>query len=142
MVDPTFQPKIYKTDGGDTLVVAPGGKVLMPFLLHVDIADLSADAAYHVVSPWAADIAAIHSVINGAVGTADVTVTASTGGVNVTNGALTIATAASAAGDIDSAAPTALNSVAAGAAIKLTVAGGGAGGSPSGHVVLVMNRTA
>ena len=41
-------------------------------------------------------------------------------------GVVTIATAASAAGDIDSATPTALNTITAGAALNLTVTGGGA----------------
>lgn len=109
-------------------------------VLCVDIADLSADAAYHVVSPIAGRVTKLHSVIDGAVSAADVTVTPSIGGVDITNGALTIATAASAAGDVDTATPTAANTVTAGQAIKLTVAGGGSGGSPRGHVALVIEH--
>jgi hypothetical protein len=58
-------------------------------------------------------------VIDGVVSTADITITASIGGVGVTNGVVTIATAGSAAGDVDSATPTAANTVTAGQAIKL-----------------------
>lgn len=150
MADATYQPKVYRTNGGDkqvvasggTLEVESGGKLLAPFVLGVDIADLSAEASYYIVSPYAADIVALYSVIDGAVSTADVTITPSIGGVDVTNGALTIATSGSGAGDVDSATPTAAKSVAAGGAIKLLVTGGGSGGSPRGHVTLLMNRTA
>lgn len=110
------------------------------YVLTVDIADLSADAAYHVVAPVAGTVAKLQSVIDGAVSTADVTITSSIGGVDITDGALTIATAGSAAGDVDSATPTAANTVAAGQAIKLTVAGGGSGGSPRGHVSIVIEH--
>lgn len=117
-----------------------GADAANEFLLNVDIADLSADADYYVVSPYPAKIKTLYSAIDGAVSTADVTITPSIGGNAVTGGAITIATASSAAGDVDSASPTAANTVAAGGVIKLAVAGGGSGGSPRGHVVLVMER--
>lgn len=109
-------------------------------ILNIDIADGSADADYYVVSPHAGTISKIWTVIDGAVGTADITVTASIGGTAVTNGVVTIATAGSAAGDIDSATPTAANTVTAGQAIKLAVAGGGSGGSPRVHAAIVITR--
>ncbi len=156
MVDKTYQPKVYKRQGGNELVVAdggrvtvePGGAIVSPaggtldgnFAMTLDIADLSADAVYYLISPWASRVKKIWSVIAGAVSTADVTITASIGGVGVTDGVVTIATAASAAGDIDSATPSALNVLTAGQALVLTVAGGGAGGSPRGHVVVEFER--
>ena len=109
-------------------------------VLTVDIADLSADAAHHVVSPVAGTVAKLWSVTDGAVSTADVTITPSIGGVDITDGVLTIATAGSGAGDVDTATPSAANVVAAGQAIKLTVAGGGSGGSPRGHVTIVIEN--
>ena len=54
----------------------------------------------------------------------------------MTNGVVTIATAASAAGDKDEATPTANNTFTATDAISLTVTGGGSGGAPRIHVVL------
>lgn len=109
-------------------------------ILTLDIADLSAEAVYYLVMPHAGTISKIWSVIDGAVGTADVTITAAIGAVAVTNGVVTIATADSAAGDIDSATPTAANVVTAGQAVNFTVTGGGAGGSPRGHLSIVLTR--
>ena len=171
MTDSTYQPRVYKKQGGNELVVASGGAItvesggsltvagvtvdattlalngltasateLNQYSLTLDIADGSADATYHLVCPHAGDIAAIYTVIDGAVSTADITVTAKIGSTGVTNGVVTIATAASAAGDVDSATPTALNTVTAGQAINLVVAGGGSGGSPRIHVTVVITR--
>lgn len=109
-------------------------------ILNLDIADGSAEAVYYVVSPHAGTIAKIWTVIDDVVSTADITVTAAIGVTPVTNGAVTIATASSAAGDIDSATPTAANTVTAGQAINLTVTGGGAGGAPRIHVAIVITR--
>lgn len=109
--------------------------------LHLDIADGSAEAVYYVVSPHAGNITKIYTVTDGAVGTADITITAAIGATPVTNGVVTIATAASAAGDVDSATPTAARAVTAGQAINFTVTGGGAGGSPRIHLVAVVERT-
>ncbi len=109
-------------------------------VLTLDIADGSADATYYLVCPHAGDISKIWSVIDAAVSTADITITANIGAVAVTNGVVTIATASSAAGDIDSATPTAANTVTAGQAINLVVAGGGSGGAPRIHVAVVITR--
>lgn len=111
-------------------------------VLNLDIADLSADATYDLVMPFAGNITKLYSVIDGAVSTADVTITPSIGGVGITNGVITIATASSAAGDVDSATPTAANAVTAGQAVRFTVAGGGSGGSPRGHLTIILSRTA
>ena len=113
---------------------------LNTYVISSDIADGSADANYYVVAPHAGAIKKIWTVTDGAVGTADITVTPSIGGVDVTDGVVTIATAGSAAGDVDSATPSAANVVTAGQAIKLAVAGGGSGGSPRIHVAIEIER--
>lgn len=110
------------------------------YVLCLDIADGSADATYYLVAPHAGTISKIYTVIDGAVGTADITVTGRIGSTAITNGAVTIATASSAAGDVDSATPTAANTITAGAALNFVVAGGGSGGSPRIHVVVVITR--
>jgi hypothetical protein len=154
MADPTYVPKVYRKQGGDEFVVADGGRIniepggdidadgvsLKEYALTLDIADGSADADYYLVCPHGGTIKKLHSVIDGAVGTADITITPSIGGTPVTNGAITIATGSSAAGDVDSATPSAANVVTAGQAIKLAVAGGGSGGSPRIHVAIVIER--
>lgn len=110
------------------------------YYLTLDVADLSAEATYYVVVPYAGTISKIESVIDGAVATADVTATCKIGATGITNGVVTIATADSAAGDVDSATPTALNTITAGAALNCVVTGGGAGGTPRGHFVFTITR--
>lgn len=113
---------------------------LNEYSLSLDIADGSADATYYLIAPHAGTISKIYTVIDGVVSTADITITANIGAVAVTNGVVTIATASSAAGDVDSATPTAANAITAGAAINFVVAGGGAGGAPRIHLVCVISR--
>lgn len=125
--------------GAGTAVTATAVELNESFVC-VDIPDGSAEAVYYAVSPHAGTISKIWTVTNGAVATADITITAAIGATPVTNGVVTIATAASAAGDIDSATPTAANTVTAGQAVNFTVTGGGAGGSPRVHLVMVITR--
>jgi hypothetical protein len=113
---------------------------LNQYAVSLDIADASAEAVYYAVCPHAGDIAKIYTVTDGVVSTADITITAAIGAVAVTNGVVTIATAASAAGDVDVATPTAANTVTAGQAVNFTVTGGGAGGSPRVHLVMLVTR--
>ncbi len=113
-----------------------------PDNLSFDIADGSADATYYLVCPHAGDVTKIYTVIDGAVSTADITITAKIGSTGLTNGVVTIATSGSAAGDIDSATPSAANTVTAGQALNFVVAGGGSGGSPRIHVVVLVTRSA
>lgn len=114
---------------------------LNEYHLTLDIADGSAEAVYYLVCPHAGNISKIRSVIDGVVGTADITITAAIGATPVTNGVVTITQSGSAAGDVDTATPTAARAVTAGQAINLTVTGGGAGGSPRVHVVVTIERT-
>jgi len=157
----TQNTKIGIEQGGDRLFVKSGGELdiesggalkidgvavgasaaeLNEYSLTLDIADGSAEGVYYLVCPHAGTIKKIYSVIDGAVSTADITITAAIAATPVTNGVVTIATAASGAGDVDVASPTAANVVTAGQAINLTVTGGGAGGSPRIHVAVVIER--
>ena len=88
------------------------------------MADISTASSVWVVAPHAGSIAAIYSVINGAIITVDAEITTELAGVAVTGGALTIAFTASAAGIVDSCTPTALNTVTAGQAIEIITDGG------------------
>lgn len=110
------------------------------YMLTMDIADGSADTTYYMVCPHAGRVTNIQTVTDGAVGTADITVTPRIGSTAMTGGVVTIATSGSAAGDVDSAAPTAANTVTAGQAINFVVAGGGSGGSPRIHLVVTITR--
>ncbi len=112
-----------------------------PIPLSLHIADGSADATYYLVSPWAGDITKIYTVIDGAVSTADITITPKIGSTGMTNGVVTITSSASAAGDVDSSTPDAANTVTAGQAMNFVVAGGGSGGSPKIHLVALLTRS-
>lgn len=135
----------------DTLVIADGGlklgsgagtavtataAELNEFAVYLDIADGSADATYNPVTPHSGTITKVYASNDGVLSTADITVTL----VGVTNGVVTIPQSTAQAGDVNSATPTANNTVTAGQAIDVAVAGGGSGGSPSLHVTIVISR--
>jgi hypothetical protein len=87
---------------------------------------------------YAGTITAIYTVLRaGAVATNDAVCTFRIGTTNITNGVVTIATAASAAGDVDSATPTAANVVAAGNYLSCVVSGTPGGSRVAGVTVLV-----
>jgi hypothetical protein len=75
------------------------------------------------VAPYACKIVAFYTVLNAVLATGDATVTAKVGATAMTGGVATITNAASAAGDVDSAAPTALNVAARGDVVSFTVGG-------------------
>lgn len=89
----------------------------------VQIEDISTAGQKYVVPGFRGKIRKAWSVINGAIGTADADLTLKIGGTAVTGGVITVATASSAAGDIDSCTPTALNSFTEGQAIEVETDG-------------------
>lgn len=93
-------------------------------VLTAQIADISAAGSIFVVAPWAGTISKIYTTIKNAITTADAAISFELGGTAITGGGITIATASSAAGDVDSATPTALNVVTAGQAIEIITDGG------------------
>lgn len=80
-------------------------------------------AVLRIVSPVAGDIKAIRTVTNGALTTGDATLTGKIGAAAITTGVVTVTQAGSAAGDVDSCAPTAAKTVAVGNVISVTVGG-------------------
>lgn len=98
-----------------------GRIVHLPF----HIADVSTAGQIYVPVPDDAegDIVEIRTALNGAISTADAVLTAKIGGVAVTGGVVTIATAGSAAGDTDVARPTGARTVSAGQAIEIETNG-------------------
>ena len=132
--------EIATVNGTTGTIQLPDDSSVNEFLLTLDIADGSADATYYLVSPYAGTIKKIYTVTDGAVGTADITVTGKIGSTAITDGAVTIATSGSAAGDVDSVTPSAENVITAGAAMNFVVAGGGSGGTPRIRVTVVLER--
>lgn len=88
------------------------------------IDDLNTAASYFMVVPVAASVTKIWSVIDGAITGANAVLTFEIAGVAVTNGTVTITQAGSAAGDVDSATPTAANTLTAGQALEIINDGG------------------
>ena len=104
------------------------------------IVDISAAASSWTVSPYAGDIVAIYTVIDGTITDADAAITFEIGGVAVTGGAITIAFSGSVAGTTDSATPTAARTVAAGGSIEI-ITDGGSTGATLCQVAIVIQRT-
>lgn len=104
----------------DTYNAAESSKIY----LTVDMTDISTASSVWVVAPVACSFTGLQSVINGAITGADAAITTEIGGTAVTGGSLTIANSGSAAGDVDSATPTALNTLTAGQALEIITDGG------------------
>lgn len=88
------------------------------------IPDISTAQSVFVVAPHAGDIAIWYSVIDNAITVGDAALTLEIGGTLVTGSGITVAQSGSAAGDVDSASPSAANTVTAGQAIEIITDGG------------------
>lgn len=89
----------------------------------VQIEDISTAGQKYVVPGFRGKIKKAWSVINGAIATADADLTLKIGGTAVTGGVITVATASSAAGDIDSCTPSAANTFTPSQAIEVETDG-------------------
>lgn len=100
-----------------------------PDLLEVTLggylSDISTAGQCYIPVPTGFDgqVVEVISVINGAIATADATLTPKINGTAMTNGAITVANAGSAAGDVDRSYPTSNNAVRAGEAIEIETDG-------------------
>mgnify|MGYP001808738888 CR=1 FL=1 len=99
-------------------------KNLNQITLNLQLDDLATAQSWWVVCPLAGVITKIYTVLHKAIATADVVLTPQIAGTNITNGAITIATSSSAAGDVDVATPTGARTVTAGQAIEIAGNGG------------------
>jgi hypothetical protein len=125
----------------NSVVVNENTLVMNQRCLDMDIADVSADANYCQVSPYAGNISKVYVVVDGAVSSANLVVTPYIGAVAVTNGVVTVGYNGSAEGSNASATPTSNRTVAVGSIVTYNVAGAGSGGSPRGHIVTLISAT-
>lgn len=93
--------------------------------LNFYIADVSTAGQIYVPisGDLSGEVVEIRTALNGAIATADAVLTPKIGGTAMTNGAITIANAGSAAGDVDVSRPTGANAVAPGDAIEIETNG-------------------
>lgn len=115
------------------------------FDINIGIADLSAEASYFAIVPFNARLVGIMASVDGAIATADATITPRNAGTTITAAILTMATAGSAAGSVFrnlNFANATANAFTQGQAIELLVTGAGAGGTPRSNVTLIFERTA
>lgn len=114
------------TTGQDNELILGGtvktatGQSLTKVYLTVDMTNISSAAVVYLPSPVAGTITKITTIINGAIATANAILTGRIGSTAITSGAVTIPFSGSAAGQVNSSTPTALNTVVAGDNINFT----------------------
>jgi|TARA_R110000803_G_scaffold38016_2_gene82051 hypothetical protein len=81
--------------------------------------DVSTATSQWVSAPLAGKIKTIYTALGGAIGTANAVISFEIAGTLVTAGTVTIATASSAAGDLDTSTPSGNNTVTAGQVIEV-----------------------
>lgn len=91
--------------------------------LSLRVTTLVGAGVHRIVSPVAGTITKVWSVIDGVLTVGNATLTGKIGATNITDGLITITQAGSAAGDVDSATPTAAQVVAVGDVVSFTVGG-------------------
>lgn len=132
LTDPDIhEPKGASSASANSAYIADGSgsgswtviRNLNKIYLSTQIADVSTAGSHWLVIPATGTISKIYSVIHGALGTADAGLTFEINGTAITGGAITIAYTSSAAGDVDSASPTANNTITAGTAVEIITDG-------------------
>lgn len=92
-------------------------------ILTFRLEDISTAGSHWLVTPFAGDVAAIYSVIDGAIATGDATLSFEINGTPITGGDITVTQSGSAAGDVDSTIPSAANTLTAGQALEIITDG-------------------
>lgn len=105
---------------GEALRAIAGGMVA-----EIEVVTLVGTNTYNTIAPISGKVEKVMSIINGALTTGDATLTGKIGAAAtpITGGAVTITQSGSAAGDIDSAIPSAANDVVEGQRLAVTVGG-------------------
>ena len=98
-------------------------RTLNDYFLTSTIADISTASSTFVPVPDGGKVIKIITALQGAIGTANAAITFEIGGTAVTGGAITVTQSGSAAGDVDTAEPTAANEVAEDGSIEMITDG-------------------
>ena len=106
-------------------------RTLNDYFLHAAIADISTGSSTFVPVPDGGKIIKIITALQGAITSANGGISFEIGGTAVTGGGITVTQSGSAAGDIDTSEPTALNEGSEGGSIEMITSG-----APSNTIVL------
>jgi len=98
-------------------------RTLNDYFLTSTIADISTASSTFVPVPDGGKVIKIITALQGAIGTANGGITFEIGGTAITGGGITVTQSGSAAGDIDTAEPTAANEVAEDGSIEMITDG-------------------
>lgn len=109
----------------------PKNRPLNVIRVFAHMADSSTAGSAFAVAPCRGKIVKMGSVIHAAVTTADTAITSKIAGTAITGGAWTIAFTGAAAGDVDTATPTAANDVVEDQNIEFISDGAGSGTVPT-----------
>ena len=99
-------------------------RTLNDYFLTSTIADISTASSTFVPVPDGGKVIKIFTALQGAIGTANGGITFEIGGTAITGGGITVTQSGSAAGDIDTAEPTAANRVEEDGSIEMITDGG------------------
>ena len=102
-------------------------RTLNDYFLTAEIEDISTASSTFVAIPDGGKIVKIITALQGAISGANAAITFEIGGTAVTGGAITVAHSGSAAGDVDTATPTAANRVEEDGTIEMITDGGSTG---------------
>ena len=99
-------------------------RTLNDYFITSTIADVSTASSTFVPVPDGGRVIKIITALQGAIGTANAAITFEIGGTAITGGGITVTQSGSAAGDVDTAEPTAANEVLEDGTIEMITDGG------------------
>jgi hypothetical protein len=102
-------------------------RTLNDYFITAEIEDVSTASSTFVAIPDGGKVVKILTALQGAISGADAAITFEIGGTAMTNSAITVANSGSAAGDVDTSAPSAANRVEEGGSIEMITDGGSTG---------------
>ena len=114
-------------------------RTLNDYFIYGEIADVSTASSTFVAVPDSGKIIKIITSLQGAISGATAGISFEIGGTAVTGGGITVAHSGSAAGDVDSAEPTAANNVEEGGTIEM-ITDGASTGAKKLNVTFVIRR--
>ena len=114
-------------------------RTLNDYFIYGEIADISTGSSTYVAVPDGGKVIKIITALQGAISGGNAAISFEIGGTAITGGGITVAHSGSAAGDIDTAEPTAANQVEEGGSIEM-ITDGGSTGAKKLNVTFVIRR--